>query len=251
MTDALAADPKKDKVIEALHGEGSALEKYQAFFVGGPGLGRLLRYELTTTLTGGARGALGYALRKRFFPGLFGGVGRGVNFGRNLCLRCPGKVHLGDRVVIDDNTALDARGAAPERGFVIGADTLIARDTILLVKQGYLRIGAHCSIGSQCTFSAVSGIDVGDYTMIAGQCYFGGGRYKSALGAGPMVEQGLETKGPVVIGRDVWIGAGVRVLDGVTIGDGAIIGASALVTGDVEPNAIMGGVPARRLGRRT
>lgn len=49
----------------------------------------------------------------------------------------------------------------------------------------------------------------------------------------------------VQVGNDVWIGAGSMVLDGVRIGDGAIIAAGAVVTRDVEPYAIVGGVPAR------
>lgn len=49
----------------------------------------------------------------------------------------------------------------------------------------------------------------------------------------------------VNVGNDVWVGAGAMVLDGVRIGDGAIVAAGAVVTRDVEPYAIVGGVPAR------
>lgn len=49
----------------------------------------------------------------------------------------------------------------------------------------------------------------------------------------------------VVIGNDVWIGADVKILDGVKIGDGAIVAAGAVVVRDVEPYAIVGGVPAK------
>ncbi len=243
-------NPEKDRVVEALSGGGSALQKYQSFFVGGPGFGRLLRYEATIALAGGRSGALGYLLRKKLFPGLFAAVGSGANFGRNLVLRCPSRIRIGDNVAIDDNCTLDARGAAEADGFIIGDRTLVARDVIMVVKQGYLRIGADGSIGSQTTLSAVSGIEIGDHAIIAGQCYFGGGRYKTEIGAGPMVSQGLETKGPVILGDDVWVGAGVRVLDGVHVGSGAILGAGAVVTANVPENAIMGGIPARQIGTR-
>ncbi|MCK6650113.1 MAG: CatB-related O-acetyltransferase [Bacteroidia bacterium] len=53
-----------------------------------------------------------------------------------------------------------------------------------------------------------------------------------------------------VIGNDVWIGNKVLIMDGVTIGDGAIVGAGALVTKDVEPYAIVGGIPAKIIKRR-
>ena len=54
----------------------------------------------------------------------------------------------------------------------------------------------------------------------------------------------------VSIGNDVWIGANVTILDGVKIGNGAIIGANSLVTKDVRPYAIVGGVPAKMIRTR-
>lgn len=246
-----ATAPPKDKVVEALTAPGSPVEKYRTFFVGRPGWGPLLRYELAMMLGQGTRGALGFALRKVLLPGLLGRVGRGVMIGRDVSLRCPGRMTLGDSVTIDDGCALDARGGRTVDDFVVGPRTLIARDSILLVKQGYLRIGADGSIGSQCCLSAVSGIEIGDHAIIAGQCYIGGARYRTGRGAGPMVTQGLQTRGPVVIGDDVWIGAGARIIDGVRIGDGAIVAAGAVVTADVAPYEIVGGVPARPIGART
>ncbi|MEM7644508.1 MAG: acyltransferase [Pseudomonadota bacterium] len=243
--------PEKDRVVATLSAPGSPVAKYRAFFIGVGGLGAFLRYELAMIFAAGTGGALGFALRKALFPGLFGTIGRGVNFGRNLSLRCPGWMRIGNNVNIDDGCALDARGTGGTADFSVGDRTLIARDVVIVVKQGYLRIGADCSIGSQSTLSAVSGIEIGDHAIIAGQCYFGGGRYRTELGAGTMVEQGLVTKGPVVLGRDVWVGAGVRVLDGVRVGDGAILGAGSVITKDVPANAIMGGVPARQIGQRS
>lgn len=59
-----------------------------------------------------------------------------------------------------------------------------------------------------------------------------------------------DNKGDIVIGNDVWIGYEAVILSGVTIGDGAIIGARAVVTKDVPPYTIVGGVPAKAIRKR-
>ena len=59
-----------------------------------------------------------------------------------------------------------------------------------------------------------------------------------------------ENKRPVNIGNDVWIGYGAKLLEGVTIGDGAIVAAGAVVTKDVSPYTIVGGVPAKIIRKR-
>ena len=59
-----------------------------------------------------------------------------------------------------------------------------------------------------------------------------------------------DNKGDIVIGNDVWIGYEAVIMQGVHIGDGAIIGTRAVVTKDVEPYAIVGGVPARPIKKR-
>jgi len=60
----------------------------------------------------------------------------------------------------------------------------------------------------------------------------------------------FEETAPVKIGNDVWIGANVIILDGITIGNGAIIGANSLVTKDVTPYSIVGGIPAKPIKNR-
>ena len=67
---------------------------------------------------------------------------------------------------------------------------------------------------------------------------------------GIWADKAWDNKGNIVIGNDVWIGYEAVILAGVTIGDGAIIGARAVVTKDVPPYTIVGGVPAKFIRKR-
>jgi acetyltransferase-like isoleucine patch superfamily enzyme len=60
----------------------------------------------------------------------------------------------------------------------------------------------------------------------------------------PFIEQGITAQG-IVIEDDVWLGAGVVITDGVRIGKGAVVAAGAVVTKDVPPHTVVGGVPAQ------
>ena len=64
------------------------------------------------------------------------------------------------------------------------------------------------------------------------------------------IPEAWDNRGDIVIGNDVWIGYDAVVLAGVTVGDGAIIAARAVVTKDVPPYTIVGGVPARPIRKR-
>lgn len=64
------------------------------------------------------------------------------------------------------------------------------------------------------------------------------------------IRSAWDNKGDILIGNDVWIGYEAVILSGVTIGDGAIIGTRAVVTKDVPPYTIVGGVPAKPIRRR-
>lgn len=58
------------------------------------------------------------------------------------------------------------------------------------------------------------------------------------------------SKGPIIVNDDVWIGENALIMSGVTIGQGAVVAAGAVVTKDVEPYAIVGGVPAKLISYR-
>ncbi len=64
------------------------------------------------------------------------------------------------------------------------------------------------------------------------------------------IRNAWDNKGDIIIGNDVWIGYEAVIMAGVTIGDGAIIGTRAVVTKDVPPYTIVGGVPAKPIRKR-
>ena len=242
----------KDDVHESIGGAGrSAVQKYQDFFVGGSGLGELVQYELAQMLASPMPGAVGYVLRKALMLPLFQQVGRGVQIGRSVSVRHPGKITIGRNTAIDDLCLLDARGVESGQ-FTIGSDVIISRGVTLVSKtdRGDIEIGDHTTIGKNCMLSSSGGIRLGEWVNIAGMCYFGGGRYRKDRTDVPMMKQEVYTEGPVVIGDDCWIGAGVRVLDGVTIGRGSVIGAGAVVHEDVPAYTIATSKGHRRLEMR-
>ncbi len=67
---------------------------------------------------------------------------------------------------------------------------------------------------------------------------------------GERITKAWDNKGDIVIGNDVWIGYEAIIMPGVTIGDGAIIGTRAVVTKDVPPYGVVGGVPAKLIKKR-
>ena len=109
-----------------------------------------------------------------------------------------------------------------------------------------LRIGKFCSIACGAKFLSASA----NHTQASVSTYpFPIFFEEWDLDIGD-VTSAWDHKGDIVIGNDVWIGYEAVVMAGVTIGDGAIIGARAVVTKDVPPYTIVGGVPARKIRRR-
>ena len=225
------------------------LARYMDKAYGTRKLPQILANELRVFLFGDLTGGAGYFFRKMFFGGMFRKAGRGVIYGRGLVLRHPGKISIGERVSIDDDVLLDASGAG-EKGISLGDGVIVSRSCVLQGKTGPLTIGNRADIGCNCIFSSVSGIEIGQSTLIAGHCYIGGGRYRSDLLEIPMMDQGMYSEGPVILGDDVWLGAGVIVLDGVRIGRGSIIGAGSVVTKEIPEYSVAVGVPARVIGNR-
>ncbi len=110
-------------------------------------------------------------------------------------------------------------------------------------------IGRFVFINHNVTFSTPHGMKIGDFVMIGPYCLFATVHHGFDDWKTPMIFQEAVEK-PIVIEDDVWIGANVTVLGGVTIGRGAVVAAGAVVSKDVEPYAIVGGVPAKLIRYR-
>ena len=222
----------------------SLLRRYQDKVLGEGSLVDLAYYELTTLLFGNLPGSLGYVFRKKFCKGLFKQVGKDIILGQGIVLRHPQSITLGDRVAIDDYTLLDASGAG-DSGILLGNDVIVSRNCVIQGKTGPLKLGDGVDVGCNTILSSGSGIFIGNSVLIAGNCYIGGGRYIANRTDIPIKEQGIYSRGPVIIKDDVWLGAGVTVLDGIEIGRGCIVGAGALVTKNLPDYSIAVGVPAK------
>lgn len=111
-------------------------------------------------------------------------------------------------------------------------------------KTKSLRIGNNCNILDGTILDALGGITIGNDVSISFRCNLISGGHDIQDPYFPGDHR------PIVIHDHVWIGAGATVIRGVTIGEGAVVCAGAVVTKDVEPYTVVGGVPAKTIGRR-
>lgn len=122
---------------------------------------------------------------------------------------------------------------------VLGQESWIAGHALV---RGDIEFGAHCTVNS---YAMISGkVRCGDGVRIASHVSIVGFNHGFDDPAVPIHRQKHESLG-ITIEDDVWIGANAVVLDGVTVGRGAVIAAGAVVSKDVPPLAIVGGVPAK------
>ncbi len=242
------ADLKTSKILSEGDGK-SKRERYQELIIGETGWGAFIKYELILLLCSWLPGVLGLFLRSKLYPLILGSVGRNVIFGSNVVLRHPGKIHIGDNVVVDDNCMLDAKGVDND-GIRLGNGVFLGRNTILSCKDGNITLEDRVNVGFNSEIYSSSDVWVGENTMIAAYCYLiGGGNYDLDSDVPFGVQDGLQSRG-ITIGQGNWLAADVKVLDGVTTGQNCIIGAGAVVRADLPPDAIAVGVPAKVIRER-
>lgn len=159
--------------------------------------------------------------------------------------------HRFKRATIDNGCGIDTKTTIDSHVHILG-NSIINNS----------KIGSYSYVGRN---SLVQNTTIGKFCSIANDVFIGLGTHPiSRFSTSPLfynryntfkielIETDLQVVEykPIIIGNDVWIGARAILLDGVTVGHGAIIAANSVVTRDVPPYAIVGGVPARVLKYR-
>jgi acetyltransferase-like isoleucine patch superfamily enzyme len=209
----------------------------------------------------------GNRFRKYIWRHLMKTVLRGIYY-RAFWLTSRGAISVGDHVFVDgpkSNLRFGKR-CKIERGCVIqaisrapltfGDDVTICEGTMIRPSSHWkgnlgagLVMGNRSSIGAYSYIGCSGPITIGDDVLMGPRITIIAENHNYSDVSRPINKQGVHNKG-VTVGNDIWIGTGVTILDGVTIADHAIIAAGAVVTKDVQPFAIVAGVPARQIRSR-
>ncbi len=161
-------------------------------------------------------------------------------------IRFADRIKLGHGVYIDEGVYLHA---CPQ-GIEIGPGTIVMHGAILHVynframPRSGIRIGKDSLIGEYSVIRGQGGVTIGDRVYTSPFTQIIAVNHVFDDPNRPFVEQGITAEG-IVIEDDVWLGAGAVITDGVRVGKGAVVAAGAVVTKDVPPHTVVGGVPAR------
>lgn len=172
--------------------------------------------------------------------------------GRRVGVRHGRLVSVGQSTTIGDDVLLDGLSVG---GLRLGRNVTVGRGSTLtcigvISRPGVgIRIGDRVGIGEYAHFGGQGGITIGSDVIFGPgvRIFSENHRFDDP---NRMIRQQGETRAPVVIADDCWIGAGVTILAGVSIGAGAVIGSGAVVTRDIPPGTVSAGVPARTIAVR-
>ncbi len=226
-------EDKRLENISVVRMQGGALQKYMRRVVGCSSFLKLIKYEFITTFFRSFPGAAGILLRQKLYRWFLG---------------CPESLHIGAGTFIDERVCFDIK--SDKAKVEIGAGCQVMRGVSFETGyEGNVSIASDSFIGSYSILNGQGGLTIGKKVLIGAHCCLVAGNHDYSDITLPIADQGFISSG-IVLEDGVWLGAGVRVLDGVTIGSGAIVAAGAVVTKDVPPMTIVGGVPAKVIKKR-
>jgi len=165
----------------------------------------------------------------------------------NVTLAHPKKLHMGKNAYIGRNSYIGASGA----GISLGNDSVILDNAYINIfrygekSHAAVKVGKNCVLASGITIHGHNGVEIGRGTLIGPKCTIITGRHGAISRDAEYCTATCPQEPPVIIGENVWIGAGCILLPAITIGDGAVIGAGAVVNMDVPSHSVAAGIPAR------
>lgn len=163
------------------------------------------------------------------------------------------RILLGKEVQILQGASLICSGMPPyicDSGEIsIGNGSIVREFAILQTYGGKIALGSNCTVNAFCVLQGNGGIEIGSNVLIAARVSMFAANHIFTDPDKPIGSQGETLKG-IIVEDDVWIGSGAIILDGVKVGRGSVIGAGAVVKYDVPEFSIVGGVPAKIIGRR-
>ena len=127
----------------------------------------------------------------------------------------------------------------------IGPQAYFEPGVWLTSDTGHIRIGGGSLLNLDVMVAALDRVDIGEHCMLANGCLVTDANHRYDDPTRPVPWQGFTTKGPTVLGDNVWLGANVVVTSGVTIGERCVVGANSVVIGDLPPRTVAVGAPAR------
>lgn len=144
------------------------------------------------------------------------------------------------------------RGA---RYFNIGPDVKFGRWAVITAWDTYMKqrftpevtIGGGCNFGDYLHLSCINRLSIGNNVLTGRWVTINDNAHGTVDYDSmqiPPVERPLHSKGPIVIGDNVWIGDKATILGGVNIGEGSVIGANSVVTRSIPPFSVAAGAPA-------
>lgn len=173
--------------------------------------------------------------------------GSWVSLSARVVIEANGRFGLGVNSKVMEN-ALILIGKNCE--LLLGSNTSIDRGGEVTTANGArIVIGSGTGIGSYCNIRSDKSIIIGDNCYIAQFVTVADGGYEFRNRAFPIARSRYNTS-EVIIGNNVWLGAGVIVLPGVIIGDGSVVGAGSVVVKDIPAYAVAVGNPAKVIAYR-
>ena len=115
--------------------------------------------------------------------------------------------------------------------------------------EGRITLGNNVYIGGFSQIHAMGELEIGDGCVLSEHVYVSDIAHGLNPRNGPIMEQPIESKGPVRIGKNVFIGFGCSILPGVTLGDYCVVGTRSTVTNSFPLGSMVSGSPARLIKR--